>query len=90
MFKFTRVVFIVAVTALFSSAATASGDNPVVLLTEAKGEVMYSPAEPFIKKLSRCISPEQLEPIKRRVNGFDFDGAREETLKLAKSLDEKK
>ncbi len=49
----------------------------------------YNPkaVEPFMEKLGRFLSPRQLEPIKKRVDGFDFDGARDETLKLAESLD---
>lgn len=38
----------------------------------------YNPnaAEPFIKELGRSLPPEQLEPVRQCVDGFDFDGAR--------------
>lgn len=49
----------------------------------------YNPCmiEPFIEKLGETVSPEQLEPIARRVDRFDFKGARTETIKLAHCLD---
>ncbi len=53
MFKFVRIVFIASVATLFISASAASGDNPVALLIEAKGEVMYSPDGKAWKKVSR-------------------------------------
>ncbi|MCP4351072.1 MAG: transporter substrate-binding domain-containing protein [Desulfobacterales bacterium] len=41
---------------------------------------------PFLEQLDRFLSPEQLAPIKQQVDKFDFDGARDETLKLASGL----
>ncbi|MGE0085197.1 MAG: response regulator [Desulfococcaceae bacterium] len=48
----------------------------------------YNPGavEPFLEKLSLSLSPHQIDPIKRKVDRFDFDLAREEALALALSL----
>ncbi|QTA79441.1 Two component system response regulator/histidine kinase [Desulfonema limicola] len=46
----------------------------------------YNPkaAEPILEELSRFLSSQQLEPIRRELERFDFDKAREETSNLAK------
>ncbi|MGE0085196.1 MAG: ATP-binding protein [Desulfococcaceae bacterium] len=40
-------------------------------------------ADPFIEKLEKFLSPQQIYPIKQQLENFDFDRAEEETLKLA-------
>ncbi len=47
----------------------------------------YNPGEvePFLEKLEAFL-PVQLEPVKQHLDRFDFDQAREETLKLAGEL----
>ena len=44
------------------------------------------PVEPFLEKLSLSVSPDQLEPIKRKIESFDFDSAAKEIEKLANIL----
>jgi hypothetical protein len=48
----------------------------------------YNPtaAEPFLEKLSRLLSDQQTAPIKQKLDRFDFDRARDETIRLAKVL----
>ncbi|MCP4113706.1 MAG: transporter substrate-binding domain-containing protein [Desulfobacteraceae bacterium] len=48
----------------------------------------YNPlaVRPFFEQLDRFLSPDQLAPIKQQLDKFDFDGARDETLKLASGL----
>jgi two-component system sensor histidine kinase EvgS len=50
----------------------------------------YNPAaaEPFLEKLSRVLSPSQLEPVRQEIDRFDFDGAKEAAAKLAANLGE--
>jgi two-component system sensor histidine kinase EvgS len=48
----------------------------------------YNPeaAGPSLEKLDRSLSPSQTEPVRQTLSQFDFDKAREETLKLAQAL----
>ncbi|MCP4112263.1 MAG: transporter substrate-binding domain-containing protein [Desulfobacteraceae bacterium] len=48
----------------------------------------YTPraTEPFLEELSYYLSFQQIEPIKEKLNDFDFDRARDETVKLAEAL----
>ncbi len=49
----------------------------------------YNPnaAEPFLEKLDHFLPPHQVNPIKQKIDDFDFDSAREETVKLALALE---
>ncbi|MCP4347074.1 MAG: transporter substrate-binding domain-containing protein [Desulfobacterales bacterium] len=48
----------------------------------------YTPSatEPFLEELGCYLSSQQIEPIKEKLNEFDFDRARDETVKLAQAL----
>ncbi|MCP4106705.1 MAG: PAS domain S-box protein [Desulfobacteraceae bacterium] len=48
----------------------------------------YNPTavEPFLKKLCNLVSPHQTDPIKKQLDNFNFDAAREETVNLAAAL----
>ncbi len=49
---------------------------------------LYNPAavEPFLEKLGELLSPKQIDPVKRKLDRFDFDLAKEEAFALAQSL----
>ncbi|MDM8537263.1 transporter substrate-binding domain-containing protein [Desulfobacterales bacterium HSG17] len=49
-------------------------------------EYNHKTLEPFIEKLDRFFSPDQVDPIRHQVDRFDFDGAKDETVKLGLSL----
>jgi len=42
--------------------------------------------EPFLSELKEYLSQDQLSPIVKHMERFDFDGAKQETVKLAKIL----
>jgi hypothetical protein len=42
--------------------------------------------EPYLAELASYLSEEQLTPITKRVDAFDFTGAKAQTLKLAEVL----
>ncbi|MFC1857463.1 transporter substrate-binding domain-containing protein [Thermodesulfobacteriota bacterium] len=42
--------------------------------------------EPFLSELKEYLSQDQLSPIVKHMERFDFDGAKQETVTLAKSL----
>ena len=42
--------------------------------------------EPFLSDLKEYLSQDQLNPIVKHMERFDFDGAKQETVKLAKTL----
>ncbi len=48
----------------------------------------YNPAaaEPFLEKLSQSLFSHQTDPIKEKLDKFDFDSARDETVRLALTL----
>ena len=48
----------------------------------------YSPdvIEPVLSELKEYLSQDQLNPIVNHMERFDFDGAKQETVKLAKIL----
>ena len=48
----------------------------------------YNPGavEPFLEKLRQNVSFRQTDPIKQHIVRFDFDGARHETVRLARTL----
>ncbi|MDM8521789.1 response regulator [Desulfococcaceae bacterium HSG8] len=48
----------------------------------------YNPAaaEPFLEELSNSLSQRQTGPIRKEIDRFDFDEAREQTVKLAADL----
>ncbi|MCP4351925.1 MAG: transporter substrate-binding domain-containing protein [Desulfobacterales bacterium] len=45
----------------------------------------YNPAsvEPFIEELNRFFDPRKVDPIKIQIERFEFDGAKDETVRLA-------
>jgi len=49
---------------------------------------LFSPSvvEPFLSELKEYLSQDQLSPIVNHMERFDFDGAKQETVKLAKTL----
>ena len=42
--------------------------------------------EPFLSEMKTYLSKDQLNPIVKHMERFDFDGAKQETVKLAKTL----
>jgi len=42
--------------------------------------------EPFLSELKEYLSQDQLNPTVNHMERFDFDGAKQETVKLAKAL----
>jgi hypothetical protein len=42
--------------------------------------------EPFLSELKEYLSHDQLTPIVKHMEKFDFDGAKQETVKLANTL----
>ena len=48
----------------------------------------YNPeaSEPLLEQLGRSLSPQQIEPIQRHLDSFNFDKASEETVKLAHDI----
>ncbi|KPA12408.1 protein containing Signal transduction response regulator, receiver region, partial [Candidatus Magnetomorum sp. HK-1] len=48
----------------------------------------YNPdsVSPFLEELEKYLQPEQLDPIKKQLNLYDFMEAKAETLKLAQTL----
>jgi len=42
--------------------------------------------EPFLSELKEYLSQDQLSPIVNHMEQFDFDGTKQETFKLAKTL----
>ncbi|MCP4112262.1 MAG: PAS domain S-box protein [Desulfobacteraceae bacterium] len=50
------------------------------------GEYNPNAVVPFIEKLNRYLSLHQTSPIKKQIDKFDFDSAKNETVALASSL----
>ncbi|MDM8525849.1 transporter substrate-binding domain-containing protein [Desulfococcaceae bacterium HSG8] len=42
--------------------------------------------EPYLEELSRHLPSHKIDPIKKKLDQFDFDGAENETISLARSL----
>ncbi len=55
-------------------------------LLDAFGEYDPAPVDPFLKRLKGSLSSDRIAPIEKRLLRFDFEGAKEETIRLAREL----
>ncbi len=55
-------------------------------LIESFGKFNPEAVEPVLERLGRVLSLQQIEPIQRQLERFEFDKAEEETVKLAAEL----
>ena len=65
------------------NALSANGKGSASIRLDACNQFNPDAVEPFIKKLIVYFSDREIAPIRKKVEQFDFEGAKDEALKLA-------